>query len=119
MLPGGDGGATSNLGTLAGVHKTPAIHVDVTAVFTNTNPMRPYRGNGRPEAAYVIERIIDLAALELKMDKADIRRKNIIPVEALPYKTPLKFVYDSGEFEKGMDMVLEMADWKNFEKEQR
>jgi carbon-monoxide dehydrogenase large subunit len=77
--------------------------------------MRPYRGNGRPEAAYVIERIIDLAANELKMDKAEIRRKNIIPVEALPYQTPLKFLYDSGEFEKGMDMVLDMADWKGFE----
>jgi carbon-monoxide dehydrogenase large subunit len=115
LQPGGDGGATSNLGTLAGVYTTPAIHVDVTAVFTNTNPMRPYRGNGRPEAAYVIERIIDLAALELKMDRSEIRRKNIIPVDALPYKTPLKFVYDSGEFEKGMDMVLDMADWKGFE----
>lgn len=115
LQPGGDGGATSNLGTLAGVYMTPAIHVDVTAVFTNTNPMRPYRGNGRPEAAYVIERIIDLAALELKMDPVDIRRINLIPPSALPYKTPLKFTYDSGEFEKGMDLVLEMADWKGFE----
>ena len=115
LQPGGDGGATSNLGTLAGVYMTPAIHVDVTAVFTNTNPMRPYRGNGRPEAAYVIERIIDLAALELKMDPVEIRRINLIPPSALPYKTPLKFTYDSGEFEKGMDLVLEMADWKGFE----
>ncbi len=115
LQPGGDGGATSNLGTLAGVYMTPAIHVDVTAVFTNTNPMRPYRGNGRPEAAYVIERIIDLAALELKMDPAEIRRINIIPPSAMPYKTPLKFVYDSGEFEQGMDLALKMSDWKGFE----
>ena len=53
---------TGNLGTLAGVYRTPAIHVDVTAVFTHTKPVRPYRGNGRPEAAYVIERMVDLAA---------------------------------------------------------
>lgn len=115
LQPGGDGGATSNLGTLAGVYLTPAIHVDVTAVFTNTNPMRPYRGNGRPEAAYVIERMIDLAARELKMDPAEIRRRNLIPPSAMPYKTPLKFKYDSGEFEKGMDLVLEMSEWRSFE----
>lgn len=115
LQPGGDGGATSNLGTLAGVYTTPAIHVDVTAVFTNTNPMRPYRGNGRPEAAYVLERIIDLAARELKLDPSEIRRRNLIPPEAMPFKTALKFRYDSGEFEKGMDLVLDMADWKGFE----
>src|SRR5262249_4323061 len=57
-----------NIGTLAGVYRTPAIHADVTAVFTHTNPVRPYRGNGRPEAAYVIERIVDLAADELRID---------------------------------------------------
>ena len=55
-----------NAGTLAGVYRTPAIHVDITAVFTNTNPVRPYRGNGRPEAAYVIERMVDLAAAETR-----------------------------------------------------
>jgi carbon-monoxide dehydrogenase large subunit len=54
-----------NAGTLAGVYRTPAIHVDITAVFSNTNPMRPYRGNGRPEAAFVIERMVDLAAAEM------------------------------------------------------
>jgi carbon-monoxide dehydrogenase large subunit len=116
LQPGGDGGATSNLGTLAGVYTTPAIHVDVTAVFTNTNPMRPYRGNGRPEAAYVLERIVDLAAKKLGMDPAEIRRRNLIKPDAMPYKTPLKFVYDSGEFEKGMNLVLEMSDWAGFEK---
>ena len=59
---------TGNIGTLAGVYRTPAIHADVTAVFTHTNPVRPYRGNGRPEAAYVIERMVDLAADELGID---------------------------------------------------
>ena len=68
---------TGNLGTLAGVYRTPAMYVELTAVFTHTNPCRPYRGNGRPEAAYVIERMVDLAAAELKMDPAEIRRKNL------------------------------------------
>ncbi len=65
-----------------GVYRTPAIHVDITAVFTNTNPMRPYRGNGRPEAAYVIERMVDLAAAELGLDPAELRRRNYIPPSA-------------------------------------
>ena len=87
-----------NLGTLAGVYKTPAVYVDVTAVLTNTNPVRPYRGNGRPEAAYVIERMVDVAADELGIDPAVLRRKNSIPPDAMPYKTGLTFTYDSGEF---------------------
>ena len=104
-----------NLGTLAGVYTTPAIHVDVTAVFTNTNPMRPYRGAGRPEAAYVIERLIDLAADELGVDPAEIRRLNTIPPGAMPFKTALTFTYDSGEFEKNMDIALDMSGYAGFE----
>ena len=69
----------NNLGTLAGVYRTPAIHADVTAVYTHTNPVRPYRGNGRPEAAYVIERLVDLAADETGIDPAELRRRNLIP----------------------------------------
>ena len=105
-----------NLGTLAGVYKTPAIHVDVTAVLTNTHPTRPYRGNGRPEAAYVIERMIDLAAVELKMDPVELRRINTIPPEAMPFKTGLTFTYDTGEFEKNMDLALKLADAAGFDK---
>src|SRR5919107_1118475 len=104
-----------NLGTLAGVYRTPAIHVDVTAVFTHTNPMRPYRGNGRPEAAYIIERMIDLAAAETGIDPVEIRRRNVIPPEAMPFKTGLTFTYDCGEFEKNMDLALKMADYAGFE----
>ncbi len=104
-----------NLGTLAGVYNTPAIHVDVTGVFTNTNPMRPYRGNGRPEAAYVIERMVDLAADQLGIAPAELRRRNMIPPEAMPYKTGLTFTYDCGAFEKGMDMALGFADFAGFE----
>src|SRR5262249_23666340 len=103
-----------NIGTLAGVYKTPALHADITAVFTNTNPVRPYRGNGRPEAAFVIERLVDLAADELGTDPAELRRRNSIPPEAMPFKTGLTFTYDSGEFAKGMDMALKLADSAGF-----
>jgi carbon-monoxide dehydrogenase large subunit len=107
---------TGNLGTLAGVYRTPAMYVESTAVFSHTQPMRPYRGNGRPEAAYVIERMVDVAAATLKIDPAELRRKNYIPPQAMPFKTSLTFTYDSGEFEKGMDLALKMADWDGFAK---
>src|SRR5580704_6261400 len=94
---------TSNIGTLAGVYRTPALHADITGVFTHTNPVRPYRGNGRPEAAYVIERLVDLAADELGLDPAELRRRNTVPPEAMPFRTGLTFTYDSGEFAKNMD----------------
>jgi carbon-monoxide dehydrogenase large subunit len=103
-----------NAGTLAGCYRTPAIHVDITAVFTNTNPIRPYRGNGRPEAAYVIERMVNLAAAQIGVDAAELRRRNYIPASAMPFKTGLTFTYDSGEFEKNMDIALELAGAKGF-----
>ncbi len=106
---------TGNLGTLAGVYRTPASHIDVTAVFTHTQPVRPYRGNGRPEAGYVIERMVDLAADRLGIDPAELRRKNTIPASALPFKTSVTFTYDCGEFEKNMDLALKAADKKGFE----
>ncbi len=106
---------TGNLGTLAGVYRTPASHIDVTAVFTHTQPVRPYRGNGRPEAAYVIERMVDLAADATGIDAAEIRRRNTIASSAMPYKTSVTFTYDCGEFEKNMDLALEAADKKAFE----
>jgi carbon-monoxide dehydrogenase large subunit len=105
---------TGNLGTLAGVYRTPAMYVESTAVFTHTMPCRPYRGNGRPEAAYVIERMVDLAAAAIKMDPAEIRRRNYIPPAAMPFKTSLTFTYDCGEFGKTMELALELADLKGF-----
>jgi carbon-monoxide dehydrogenase large subunit len=111
----GSNAFVANLGTLAGVYRTPAVYADVTAVYTNTNPMRAYRGNGRPEAAYVIERIVDLAAAELGIDAIELRRRNMIPPEAMPFKSGLTFTYDCGEFEKGLDMALELADFARFE----
>ncbi len=102
-----------NAGSLAGVYRTPAIHVDCSGVFTNTNPMRPYRGNGRPEFAYVIERMVDIAADRLGIDPIELRRRNYIPASAMPFKTGLTFTYDSGEFEKNMDLALDLADHQN------
>jgi carbon-monoxide dehydrogenase large subunit len=112
--PGSELATFANIGSLAGVYTMPAIHVDATGVFTNTNPMRPYRGNGRPEAAYVVERIIDIAADEMGIDPAELRRRNMIPPEAMPYQTALSFKYDCGEFEHVMDEALEEADYHGF-----
>lgn len=106
--------STNNLGGLAGMYRTPAIHVDVRGVFTHTQPTAPYRGAGRPEATYALERVIDVAALELGLDRVAIRRMNLIPPSAMPFKTGLVFTYDVGEFERGMDMALQAADWDGF-----
>ena len=110
----GSNAFVNNLGTLAGVYRTPAVYADVTAVYTHTNPMRAYRGNGRPEAGYVMERMVDEAAAELGIDPVDLRRRNTIPPEAMPFKSGLTFTYDCGEFEKCLDMALELADAAGF-----
>ena len=104
----------SNVITLVGVYHFPAAHVEVQSVFTNTNSTAPYRGAGRPEATYVIERLIDDAARELGVDRFELRRKNLIPAAAMPYKNPLGPTYDCGEFEKSMDMALKLADVAGF-----
>jgi carbon-monoxide dehydrogenase large subunit len=101
-----------NAGSVAGVYRTPAIHVDITCVFSNTNPMRPYRGNGRPEFAFVIERMVEIAARELGIDPIELRRRNYVPPSAMPFKSGLTFTYDSGHFEQNMDLALELADVK-------
>jgi carbon-monoxide dehydrogenase large subunit len=111
----GSNAFVANLGTLAGVYRTPAIYADVTAVYTNTNPIRAYRGNGRPEAGYVIERMVELAADELGLDPVELRRRNLILPEAMPFKSGLTFTYDCGEFVKSLDMALELADFAGFE----
>jgi carbon-monoxide dehydrogenase large subunit len=110
------GPGTNNIGGVAGVYTTPAIHHQTTGVFTNTTPTGPYRGAGRPEATYAIERVIDVAARELGMDPIALRRKNLIPSSAMPFKTGLVFTYDSGDFARGMDLALSLADQPGFEK---
>jgi carbon-monoxide dehydrogenase large subunit len=101
---------------LAGVYTTPAIYCEVKAVFTNTLPVDAYRGAGRPEATFVLERVIDVAAMEMGIDKAEIRRRNMIPKEAFPYKTPVTMEYDSGDPVGCLDRALVSADWKGFAK---
>jgi carbon-monoxide dehydrogenase large subunit len=99
---------------LSGVYRLPAIYCEVKAVFTNTLPVDAYRGAGRPEATFVLERIVDVAATEMGLDKAEIRRRNMIPKDAYPYKTPVMMEYDSGDPMGCLDKALLAADWKGF-----
>ena len=99
---------------LAGVYRTPAIFVQCTGVFTNTVPTDAYRGAGRPEACYVLERLADRAANELSIDRSEIRRRNLVPSSAMPYKTPIGPTYDCGDFPKVFARSLEIADYAHF-----
>jgi carbon-monoxide dehydrogenase large subunit len=103
-----------NVATLVGVYTIPAAHVHVTCVLANVNPTAPYRGAGRPESTYVIERLIDDAARELGRDRIELRRMNLIPASAMPYRTAFKVTYDSGQFEKSLDKALVLADAAGF-----
>jgi carbon-monoxide dehydrogenase large subunit len=116
LTPRSAGPGTNNIGGVAGVYTTPVIHHTTTGVFSNTTPTGPYRGAGRPEATYAIERVIDVAARELRLDPIDLRRRNLIPASAMPFKTGLVFTYDSGDFARGMDLALARADHAGFEK---
>jgi aerobic carbon-monoxide dehydrogenase large subunit len=107
-------GPITNAGGMAGVYRTPLISVEVWGVLTNTLPTAPYRGAGRPEATYVIERLIDVAAAELGLDRIDLRRRNLIPASAMPYKTGLLFEYDCGDFRANMDAAAIGADLAGF-----
>lgn len=97
------------------VYDVPVAAVHISAVLTNTVPTAPYRGAGRPEAHHVMERMLDLAAAELGIDRAEIRRRNIVAHEKLPYRSPMGLTYDSGEFARNMARALELAQWDSFE----
>jgi carbon-monoxide dehydrogenase large subunit len=99
---------------LAGVYATPAIHLAVEGSYTNTVPVDAYRGAGRPEAIYVIERLVDAAARECGLEADEIRRRNFISSADMPYETPLGKVYDSGEFARNMDDAMANAGWEGF-----
>ena len=103
---------------LNGVYEWPAIHAEVTGVFTNTTPVDAYRGAGRPEACYLLERMVDAAAAALKMDAADIRKKNFIPKFADGYQTKVALSYDSGNYLGAFDKLLGMLDYKKFRTDQ-
>ncbi len=95
----------------SGLYQMKGIWGEMWGTLTNTVPVDAYRGAGRPEAAYLIERLVDIAARELGMDPVEIRRKNFIPKEAFPYQTPVAFLYDSGDYNKLFDKAVEMANY--------
>jgi len=96
------------------VYDIPAIDLDLSAVLTNKTPTGAYRGAGRPEAIYLTERLMDAAARELKLDPAELRRRNLVRPEQMPYRNGMDQTYDSGEFEKMLDQGLALADWNGF-----
>ena len=100
---------------LAGPYRTPAIHCEVRAVFTNTTPVDAYRGAGRPEATYLLERLVDASARQLGIDRIALRRRNLIPKDAFPYQTPVALQYDVGDYAATLDMALAASDWAGFE----
>jgi carbon-monoxide dehydrogenase large subunit len=100
---------------LAGLYTTPAIYAEVTGVFTTTVATDAYRGAGRPEACFVLERLADEAARTLGLDRAEIRRRNLIPAAAMPYKTPIGPTYDCGDFPRILARALEVSDYAGFE----
>lgn len=106
-------------GMLCGCYDLEAAHVDVKVVMTHTTPVDAYRGAGRPESAYLVERLVDKAARELGMDQDEIRRKNFVKPDAFPYKTPLGMTYDSGEYTKLMELAMKRADSAGFEERRK
>ena len=104
---------------LAGTYTTPAIYVETKAVFTHTVPVDAYRGAGRPEATFLLERIVDVAADELGIDPAELRRRNFIPADAFPYQTPVALQYDSGDYYTTLELAQKAADYAGFEARRR
>ena len=104
---------------IAGPYRTPAMSVEVKGVVTNKPSTGPYRGAGGPEAAFCMERAIDLIAAELDLDPADVRRKNFISPDAFPYETPTGITYDSGDYERAFDLALEMSDYLSWREKSR
>ncbi|MEO0791696.1 MAG: xanthine dehydrogenase family protein molybdopterin-binding subunit [Pseudomonadota bacterium] len=99
---------------LAGQYKTPAVHCNVKAIFTNTTPVDAYRGAGRPEATFLLERVMSKAAAEMGMDQTELRRKNFIQPDQFPYQTPVAVVYDTGDYEASLNKAMELIDYQGF-----
>ncbi len=110
---------TRSTDLVSGLYTTPAIAINVKGVCTNTVPVCAYRGAGRPEASYLIERLVDAAARELNMTPDRIRKINLIPKKAIPYTSPTKLTFDSGEFVEIMQAAMEKADWAGFKARRR
>jgi aerobic carbon-monoxide dehydrogenase large subunit len=99
---------------MSSIYHVPAVHFRGRAALTNTIPTRPYRSSGRPEVMFVMERLIDLAAIETGIDRIELRRRNLVPESMMPYTNPFGMVYDSGAYHRVMERVLEIADWEGF-----
>jgi carbon-monoxide dehydrogenase large subunit len=111
---------TVNVGkNVVSVYKTPLLEVTTRGIYTNTSPISAYRGAGRPEGNYYMERLIDTAALELGVDRLELRRRNFVAATAMPYKASSGMVYDSGDFGPLFEQALEVADWNGFAARQR
>jgi carbon-monoxide dehydrogenase large subunit len=117
-VSGRSGWGVGNIGGIAGVYDIPFIAAQVCGVLTHTVPTAAYRGAGRPEATYAIERLIDVAARELGLSPYELRRRNLIPPSAMPYKTALVFTYDCGEFEGNMQEAAALSELSTFEQRQ-
>jgi aerobic carbon-monoxide dehydrogenase large subunit len=114
-VSGRSGWGVGNIGGIAGVYEIPVIGAQVCGVMTHTVPTAAYRGAGRPEATYAIERLIDVAARDLGVSPYELRRRNLIPPSAMPYKTALTFTYDCGEFEGNMEEAAALSELATFE----
>src|SRR6185437_1535326 len=101
------------------IYHVPAVEVHARGAFTNTAPTRPYRSAGRPEIMYVMERLIDLAARQTGFDRVELRRRNLVPEAAMPYRNPFGMVYDSGAYHEVMETALRLGDWAGFPARQR
>jgi aerobic carbon-monoxide dehydrogenase large subunit len=106
-------------GLIPGPYAIPAATLRAMAVYTNTMPTQAYRSSGRPEVTFAIERVIDTAAARLGIDRVELRRKNLIRPEAMPYRNAVGMTYDSGRYEENMDRAMELADWRGFERRRR
>ncbi|MGP0093389.1 MAG: xanthine dehydrogenase family protein molybdopterin-binding subunit [Xanthobacteraceae bacterium] len=105
---------TKGVGLMTSVYRVPAAHIRARAALSNTPPTNPYRSAGRPEAMFVIERLVDMAAQRHGFDRVELRRRNLVPTSAMPYANPLGLTYDSGAYEQTMDQALTLGDWSGF-----
>jgi carbon-monoxide dehydrogenase large subunit len=110
---------TKGVGLMTSVYRVPVAHIRARAVLSNTPPTNPYRSAGRPEAMFVIERLVDIAARRHGFDRVELRRRNLVPASAMPHANPLGLTYDSGAYEQTMDQALALGDWSGFEKRRR
>ena len=99
---------------MSSIYHVPAVHFRARAAITNTLPTRPYRSSGRPEVMFVVERLIDLAARQCGFDRLELRRRNLVPESAMPYRNPFGMVDDSGAYHKVMERVIALGDWAGF-----